>query len=181
MWGYPVLRVPTLPKEDKAVTSSMEAPTAQASLARLGSKAPDDSLADDDPDLLNFAMVESKIVYRISSQPQNYFQVYIDDIVIETWQGDGLIPDLEESFTNFRCFNIRLNLEKCTLGSLEAKFLGTSSPSVASKGILTRLRPLPKWVKSEMSRMSSVSWGASQPSAILCPIWGNADSLCTSC
>jgi hypothetical protein len=38
----------TPPKEDKVDTSSVEAPIAQALQARLGSKASDDSLADND-------------------------------------------------------------------------------------------------------------------------------------
>jgi hypothetical protein len=49
----------TPPKEDKVDTSSVEAPMAQALVARLGSKAPDDNLRDDELDLLNFTMVES--------------------------------------------------------------------------------------------------------------------------
>jgi hypothetical protein len=51
----------TLPKVDKVDTSSTEVPTAQACL-------PDDNLADDDPDPLNFDMAESKIVCWMSSQ-----------------------------------------------------------------------------------------------------------------
>jgi hypothetical protein len=38
----------TPPKEDKADISSIEAPTAQALVARLRSKAPDDNLGDND-------------------------------------------------------------------------------------------------------------------------------------
>jgi hypothetical protein len=41
----------TPPKEDKVDTSSAEAPTAQTLVARPGSKAPDDNLADEDPNL----------------------------------------------------------------------------------------------------------------------------------
>jgi hypothetical protein len=55
----------TLSRVDKAGTSSAEVPTAQALAARSGSKAPDDNLADDDPDLLNFTVVESKIVCQM--------------------------------------------------------------------------------------------------------------------
>jgi hypothetical protein len=51
-----------LPKEDKVDTSSAEVPTAQALVARLGSKAPDDNLVDNNLGLLNFAVVESEIV-----------------------------------------------------------------------------------------------------------------------
>jgi hypothetical protein len=52
----------TLPKVDKASTSSAEVPTAQALVAQLGSKASDDDLVDDDPSLMNFTTAESKII-----------------------------------------------------------------------------------------------------------------------
>jgi hypothetical protein len=57
----------TPPKKDKVDTSSVEAPTAQAWVARLRSKVPDDTLADDDPDLLNFDEAESQIICWTSS------------------------------------------------------------------------------------------------------------------
>jgi hypothetical protein len=38
-------------------------------------------------------------------------EVYVNDIVIKTWQGNG-------------CFNIKLNLEKCTFGVPRGKLLG---------------------------------------------------------
>jgi hypothetical protein len=49
-------------------TSSAEAPTAQALAGRPGSKASDDNLANNYPDLLNFDVAESKIVCWMSSQ-----------------------------------------------------------------------------------------------------------------
>jgi hypothetical protein len=57
-----------LPKEDKAGTSSVEAPTAQALAARPGSKALDDTLAGDDLNLLNFNIAEFRIVCQMSSR-----------------------------------------------------------------------------------------------------------------
>jgi hypothetical protein len=51
----------TPPKEDKVETSSAEAPTAQALVARSKSEAPDDNLGGDAPVLLNVAVVGSKI------------------------------------------------------------------------------------------------------------------------
>jgi hypothetical protein len=47
-------------------TSSVEAPTTQALVSRLGSKELDDNLVDNDLDLLNFTVVESEIIYRTS-------------------------------------------------------------------------------------------------------------------
>jgi hypothetical protein len=58
----------TLPKVDKAGTSSTEVPTAQTLVDRPGSKVLDDNLADDDPGHLNFIAAESEIVCRMSSR-----------------------------------------------------------------------------------------------------------------
>jgi hypothetical protein len=63
----PMVRT-TLPKVDKAGTSSAEVPTTHALVARLGSKVLDCNLADDDPGLLHFTVAESKIVYQTSSR-----------------------------------------------------------------------------------------------------------------
>jgi hypothetical protein len=41
---------------------------AQALVAQVGSKVPDDNLADDYPDLLNFDAAESEIICRKSSR-----------------------------------------------------------------------------------------------------------------
>jgi hypothetical protein len=58
----------TMPKVDKVDTSSTEAPMAQALVARLGSKAPDDNPIDDDSILLNFTVVESWTACRMISR-----------------------------------------------------------------------------------------------------------------
>jgi hypothetical protein len=63
---------------------------------------------------------------------QSYFEgqigrnleVYIDDFVIKTRPSSSLILDLEETFTDLRHFNIRLNLEKYTFGVPRGKLLG---------------------------------------------------------
>jgi hypothetical protein len=60
----------TPPTVDKVDTSSAEVLIAQALVARLGSKVPDDNLVDDDPDLLNFTVVEFEIACQTSSQLQ---------------------------------------------------------------------------------------------------------------
>jgi hypothetical protein len=51
----------TPPKEDKVGTSSAEAPTAQALVARLKSEASDDNLGGDTPVLLNVVVVGYEI------------------------------------------------------------------------------------------------------------------------
>jgi hypothetical protein len=57
----------TPPKVD---TSSVEAPMVRALVAQQVSKASDDNLGDDDPDLLCFSMAESEIICQMSSQLQ---------------------------------------------------------------------------------------------------------------
>jgi hypothetical protein len=64
--AVPMVRT-TPPKEDKVDTSSAEAPIAQTLVAQLGSKAPDDNLVDDDPDLLKFDVVESETICWMNS------------------------------------------------------------------------------------------------------------------
>jgi hypothetical protein len=65
----PMIRTTPL-KEDKVDTSSAEVPTTQALATRPKSKAVDDNLADNDPDLLNFTAVEFEIICRMSSRLQ---------------------------------------------------------------------------------------------------------------
>jgi hypothetical protein len=60
----------TPPTVDKVDTSLAEILIAQTLVARLRSKVPDDNLVDDDPDLLNFTMVEFEITCQTSSQLQ---------------------------------------------------------------------------------------------------------------
>jgi hypothetical protein len=90
----------TLPKKDKVGTLSVKAPTAQTLVARLGSKAPDDNLADDDPDLLNFDMAESEIACRTSSRLQ---RCWLDSGKLDclVWYLDGPVftpPDASPAF-----------------------------------------------------------------------------------
>jgi hypothetical protein len=60
----------TPPKENKEGTSSAEAPTAQALVARQKSGAPDDNLGGDAPDLMNAAVVGFETSCQTSSQLQ---------------------------------------------------------------------------------------------------------------
>jgi hypothetical protein len=51
-------------------------------------------------------------------------KVYIDDIMIKSMKSCNLISHLLETFNNLQCFNIKLNLEKCTFGIPWGKLLG---------------------------------------------------------
>jgi hypothetical protein len=60
-------------------------------------------------------------------------EVYVDDIIIKSQRSSNLISDLEETFNNFRWFNVKLNSKKCTFGVPGASSWDTSSPSVTLK------------------------------------------------
>jgi hypothetical protein len=57
-------------------------------------------------------------------QIRHNMEVYVNDIIIKTYEGSTLIPDLEETFANLRHFNIRINLKKCTFGVPRGKLPG---------------------------------------------------------
>jgi hypothetical protein len=59
----------TLPKEDKAGTSLVEAHMAQVLVAQMGSKMPDDAPLDGNSELLNFVAMVSWIGCRTSLLP----------------------------------------------------------------------------------------------------------------
>jgi hypothetical protein len=49
---------------------------------------------------------------------------YVDDIIVMCRQSTSLIVDQEDTFNNLRCFNIKLNPEKCPIGVPRGKLLG---------------------------------------------------------
>jgi hypothetical protein len=57
---------------------------------------------------------------------------YVDDIVVKSKKRHDHIQDLQETFTNLRKGNLKLNLEKCTFGVQKGKILGCI---VSAKGI----------------------------------------------
>ncbi|SPT18305.1 unnamed protein product [Triticum aestivum] len=50
--------------------------------------------------------------------------VYVDDIVVKTEKRGTLLEDLKETFDNLRCFQMKLNPEKCVFGVLAGQLLG---------------------------------------------------------
>jgi hypothetical protein len=57
---------------------------------------------------------------------------YVDDIVVKSKKRRDHIKDLQETFTNLRKANLKLNPEKCTFRVQKGKILGCI---VSSKGI----------------------------------------------
>lgn len=60
----------------------------------------------------------------------------MSDILVKSRLDADLVPDLEETFTTLRQYNIKLNLKKCVFGVSSEKFLGYI---VTEKGIETNL------------------------------------------
>jgi hypothetical protein len=50
--------------------------------------------------------------------------VYVDDVVVKTWEEEGLISDLAKTFDNLRKFKMKLNPEKCSFGVPSGKLVG---------------------------------------------------------
>src|SRR4051812_2268100 len=51
-------------------------------------------------------------------------QVYVDDIVIKTYQANTLLEDLRETFGALNHYRIKLNPKKCVFGVSAGKLLG---------------------------------------------------------
>jgi hypothetical protein len=51
-------------------------------------------------------------------------EAYVDDIIVKTHENCTFIEDLEETFTNLRKVNIKLNAAKCAFGVPSGKLLG---------------------------------------------------------
>jgi hypothetical protein len=60
----------------------------------------------------------------LGAQMGKNMEAYIDDIVFKTREGRTLVEDLEETFTNLRKVNIKLNPAKCAFGVPSGKLLG---------------------------------------------------------
>src|SRR3954468_5655626 len=51
-------------------------------------------------------------------------EVYVDNIVVKSAEGNNLLADLVETFQSLRAYNIKLNPEKCVFGVSAGKLLG---------------------------------------------------------
>jgi hypothetical protein len=49
---------------------------------------------------------------------------YMDDVVVKTKQSGTLLDDLKETFTNLRCYRMKLNPKKCNFGVPAGQLLG---------------------------------------------------------
>jgi hypothetical protein len=74
-------------------------------------------------------------------------EAYVDDVVVKTWEEEGLISDLAETFDNLRKFKMMLNPEKCTFGVPSGKLLGHMvsrcgiDPNPKKVSTITKMQP----------------------------------------
>jgi hypothetical protein len=60
----------------------------------------------------------------LGDQMRRNAEAYVDDIIVKTRESHTFIEDLEETFTNLRKVNIKLNPAKCAFGVPSGKLLG---------------------------------------------------------
>ncbi|KAK4397356.1 hypothetical protein Sango_1572200 [Sesamum angolense] len=70
--------------------------------------------------LKNTGATYQRLVDKIF-QPQlgRNMEVYVDDILVKSKEARNHVEDLEETFVVIRKYWLKLNLEKCTFGSVE--------------------------------------------------------------
>jgi hypothetical protein len=72
----------------------------------------------------------------------------VDDVVVKTWEDEGLISDLAETFNNLRKFKMKLNPQKCTFSVPSRKLLGYMvlcrgiDPNPEKVSAITKMKPL---------------------------------------
>ena len=86
----------------------------------------------------------------LQSQIGRNVHVYVDDIVIKTKERGTLLEDIEETFTNLRRYQMKLNPAKCMFG-----VPATSFPREASRPIRTRSRQSKPWSRQPDSATSN--------------------------
>jgi hypothetical protein len=70
------------------------------------------------------ATYQRAIQMCFADQLHRNVEAYVDDVVIKTKNPDGLIADLEETFSSLRRFRWKLNPTKCVFGVPSGKLLG---------------------------------------------------------
>jgi hypothetical protein len=62
------------------------------------------------------AMYQRGIQKCLHSQLGCNAKAYVNDVVVKTWEDEGLISVLTDTFDNMRKFKMKLNPENCTFG-----------------------------------------------------------------
>jgi hypothetical protein len=95
---------------------------------------------------------------------------YVDNVVVKTKKSGTLLDDLKETFTNLRCYRMKLNPKKCTFGVPAGQLLGyivsqrgiEANPSkikaIEALEPPTKLRDVQKFASCLASLSRFVSW-----------------------
>jgi hypothetical protein len=62
------------------------------------------------------ATYQQTMQWCLQGQIGRNVHAYVDNEVVNTKQSGTLLDDLKETFTNLRCYHMKLNPEKCTFG-----------------------------------------------------------------
>jgi hypothetical protein len=93
----------------------------------------------------------------LGSQIGHNIQVYIDDVVITTRNGESLISDLQETFKNLNRYKLKLNPTKCSFGVSAGQLLGflvTWICPSGTHGLVYRVQPIKEVDRHKDSKMT---------------------------
>jgi hypothetical protein len=93
-------------------------------------------------------MYQRGIQKCLHSQLKRITEANINDVVVKTWEDEGLISDLTETFDNMRKLKMKLNPEKCMFSAPSGKLLGYMvsqhgiDPNIEKVSAITNMAPL---------------------------------------
>jgi hypothetical protein len=93
------------------------------------------------------ATCQRGIQWCLYSQLGRNAEVYVHDMVVKTWEEEGLVSDLVETFDNLRKLKMKLTLEKCTFDVPSGRLLGYMvshsgiDPNLEKVLAITKMKP----------------------------------------
>jgi len=76
-------------------------------------------------DLKNVGATYQKLVnHMFSPQIERNVEVYVDDMLMKSWDEDKHLDGFQETFDTLRRYNMKLNPSKCAFRVSSGKFLG---------------------------------------------------------
>ena len=76
-------------------------------------------------DLKNVGATYQRLVnHMFSPQIGRNVEVYVDDMLMKSWDEDKHLDGFQETFDTLRRYNMKLNPSKCVFGVSSGKFLG---------------------------------------------------------
>ena len=101
-------------------------------------------------DLKNVGATYQRLVnHMFSPQIGRNVEVYVDDMLMKSWDEDKHLDGFQETFDTLRRYNMKLNPSKCVFGVSSGKFLGFM---VSHRGIEANLDKIQAILNMEPSR-----------------------------